>query len=29
VPLDFAAPASEPVLNDAAFAEKLEELKII
>jgi hypothetical protein len=29
VPLDFAAPASEPVLSDAAFAEKLAALKII
>jgi hypothetical protein len=29
VPLDFAAHASEPVLSDAAFAEKLEALEII
>ncbi len=29
VPLDFAACASEPVLSDNAFAEKLESLKII
>jgi hypothetical protein len=29
VPIDFAAPASEPVLSDAAFAEKLEMLRLI
>jgi hypothetical protein len=29
VPLDLVAPASEPVLSDAAFAKKLEALKII
>jgi len=28
VPLDFAAHASEPVLSDAAFAKKLEALKL-
>jgi hypothetical protein len=29
VPLDFAAHASEPVLNDTAFAKKLDVLKLI